>query len=312
MSDIVQGITLKDWLGFSVVGTLITVTGSFIALYAKEFMAVRSIERWKSREVLTAIYDRYRRPICAAGEELSGRCYTNAMKPRKWRETAGLDLLRTPLSDETPSALANNRFYRYKLLSDAYRLCCFLGWLELYRRDLGLINVNAKPEGQKLEEHIRHIRSALADGQMNYHERPEQWRDSLIFREEQRAIAHRMIASGSSIGLIDFGTFCEMADKELKGGDSDRWFTTAIHFFSNLRTERDFRLTRMKWLVVHLTALRQLLQPKSIPDEHIKGSESLKEELEKERSEAKAKKGPTARCERSGRSIAPIRRVPLP
>jgi hypothetical protein len=269
------------------VGSIVTVLGNLVALYLKDVLAVRSLERWKAKQALVAVYDRYRRPICMAGEELSGRCYELATNPSPWRETLGMELLWLASSNDNLSAKATPHYFRYKLLSDAYRLCCFLGWLELYRRDLGLLDAGAEEKNQALDECIRSIRRDLADGQINLHPDWDQWRDALIFREEQRAIGHRMIAPAPSTGLIDFGTFCEQLEQDADGASSSRWLVPAVRFFANIRHNQDFRRTRMKRLVVHLTALRQLLQPGSVSPAHVKGSEQLACELAAEKSALK-------------------------
>jgi hypothetical protein len=280
---IIFGIPLDALLGLTAVGSIVTVAGNFVALYLKEVLTARSHERWKAKQALVAVYDRYRRPICMAGEELSGRCYKLATTPQKWRETVGFELLR-PASSEDKFAAPNRHYFRYKLLSDAYRLCCFLGWLELYRRDLGLLDAGAEKKNQELDKCIKSIRSDLADGRHNRHPDKDHWLDILIFREEQRAIGHRMIAPAPSTGLIDFGTFCEVLEQDADGASSGQWFILSVRFFANIRENRDFRRTRMKRLVIHLTALRQLLQPGSIWPPHVEGSKQLANELAAEKS----------------------------
>lgn len=280
-------MTLKDWLGLTVLAALIGVIGSLIALYVKEFIANRSFEHWKALQSLEAVYDRYRRPICTAAEELSGRCYINAFRIEPWRIHIGVDYLSNSHIEDNKTAKVDSRFYRYKLLSDSYRLCCFFGWIELYRRDVGLMNVNKTEHGRRLEVCIKNIRSDVADGQRNYHQNWREWRDALIFREEQRAIAHRMISDAPAMGLIDFGTFCEIVAREIESKGADKWFLKAVEFFSNLSDDRDFRITRMKFLVLHLAELRELLQPGSVIEEHRKGNQSLRRDLENEMAEAR-------------------------
>ena len=277
------GLTWKDFWQLAILGSFVTVLGNLIAVYLKDVIAARSLERWKTRQALDAVYDRYRRPICMAAEELSGRCYTLAKAPEPWRKLVSLEDTRLASPNNVLGAEAGNPYYVYKILSDAYRLCCFLGWLELYRRDLGLMNVQSRQNGKALEDCIKSIRSDLADGQLNLHPDWIKWRDFLIFREEQRAIAYRMIAQSPSLGLIDYGTFCEMLGSDSAG----RWFTSAVQFFVEIGFDQDFRRTRMKLLVVHLTALRELLQPGSVWPPHLKGSKQFKGELEAERQTVK-------------------------
>jgi hypothetical protein len=185
-------LSWKELLALTVVGSFVTVLGNFITVYLKDVLAARSLERWKSKQSLDAVYDRYRRPICMAAEELSGRCYLLAKSCDEWRKSVGAVELSE--YDDQFTAEANQSYYRYRLLSDVYRLCCFFGWLELYRRDLGLIDVQRRNSCRLLESCIRNIRGDLAEGQLNFHHDWTNWKDYLIFREEQRAIAHRMIA----------------------------------------------------------------------------------------------------------------------
>jgi hypothetical protein len=276
-------LTWKDLLTLTVVGSFVTVLGNFIAVYLKDVLATRSLERWKAKQSLDAIYDRYRRPICTAAEELSGRCYVLAEAREEWRKSIGIEVVELPARDRPLRAEADQSFYRYRLLSDAYRLCCFLGWLELYRRDLGIVDVERRRSGKALEDCIRHIRGDLADGHLNFHPDRMNWSDFLIFREEQRAIAHRMLAQSPSGGLIDYGTFCETLQAEMKSDSTGRWFASAVQFFSKIGAGRDFRQTRMKLLVVHLAQLRELLQPGSVRPSHLKGVKQLEKEVDDER-----------------------------
>lgn len=272
------GINLKDFLALSVVGAIITTLGSFVALYLKEFIAVRSHERWKSEQALALIFDRYRRPLCSAARELSGRCYDFATNADWNEQNTTLNLLEKGETYTDRNAEEGDAYFRYKLLSNSYRLCCFLGWIELYRRDLGLIDTGSRDESRNLEKFIDYIRSDIADGQLNECDSLDEWKDVIIFREEQRAIAHRMISPDGS-ALIDFGTFCEIIDSNQAGQSSRRWLLLAVRFFADLGVDRDFRRTRMKRLNVHLNGLRTLLQPGSVRPDHIDGTAQLAAEL---------------------------------
>lgn len=272
-------MTWKDIGSLTVLGSIIVVLGNIVAIYLKDVFAVRSLEKWRTRQSLDSIFDRYRRPICLAAEELSGRCYILAENSEPWRKNFKYQDVKDVTNDHNFDASTSDSYFRYRILSDAYRLCCFLGWIELYRRELGLINVQNRKLGKMIEDCIKDIRSTLADGQLNFHFDWEKWKDYLIFREEQRAIAHRMIAQIPSLGLIDYGTFCE----SLTVGSSGRWFTSSVLFFVEINSDHDFRMTRMKLLVVHLTTLRELLQPGSVLPKHLEGSRRLKRELDAER-----------------------------
>lgn len=172
-----------------------------------------------------------------------------------------------------------SRYRRYRLISNAYRFCCFLGWIEMYRRDLGLLDAGRRQDNQALDVIIDQIRSDIADGQLNPSREKELWRDKLIFREEQRAIAHRMIKQDGQ-ELIDFGTFSEIVELDPDGQADARWFKLAVMFFADLQPDNDFRRERMKRLVVHLNSLQMLLRSESVPPDHIESTEQLANELE--------------------------------
>jgi hypothetical protein len=120
--------TWRDFLTLTVVGSFVTVLGNLIAVYLKDILAARSLERWKAKQSLDAIYDRYRRPIYMAAEELGGRCFLVATTAREytWRKSFGLKEVALAGQDGQRTAEANQSYYRYRVLSDAYRLCCFL------------------------------------------------------------------------------------------------------------------------------------------------------------------------------------------
>ena len=261
---------LSNILGFTVVAAFVTVAGNLLALYLKDYLGARSFERWKAEQSLIALYARYRKPIALAAKELGGRFYAIAIKHADGnRENVGLHMLQLKDPLRVGTAAADHHFLQYRFVSDAYRICCFLGWIELYRRDLGLLDAGAERQNNALEICLGSIRNVLADGDVNGRKDRAEYYDVLIFREEQRAIGHRMIASEPERGLIDFGTFCERLEKDPEGDADARWFVAAARFFSELRDVKDFRIIRMQLLVVHLTELRTLLVPNSVHSTHI-------------------------------------------
>jgi len=65
-----------------------------------------------------------------------------------------------------------------------------------------------------LEKCIEEIRSDLADGQLNQAENWLDWKDQLIFREEQRAIGEAMIIENDQNRLVmGYGNFCILFEK---------------------------------------------------------------------------------------------------
>ena len=89
-----------------------------------------------------------------------------------------------------------------------YRLCAFLGWIELYRQDTTYLEPDERSSG--VERAIYAIRSDLADRNLSKAKDRASWHDALIFREEQRAIGESMIVTvGQSRTLMGYAEFTE-------------------------------------------------------------------------------------------------------
>ncbi|OHT20240.1 hypothetical protein [Edaphosphingomonas haloaromaticamans] len=200
-------MTWQTLLGLSVLVAFVTTIGSLTALFLKEFVAATWLEGWKTRQTLIGAYRRYQMPIFRATEELSNRLYglSRENNDRDEREI-GFAVLRSPVVRE-PSAAANDHYIRYRFVSNVYRLCAFLGWVELYRRDIGMLNVEELDRNRWLDACLRNNQSVLADGWINQHDDWRDWRDCLVFREELRAIGHAMAAPGDGLCILDFGSF---------------------------------------------------------------------------------------------------------
>jgi hypothetical protein len=258
------GLAFSEVLKLTVIGSIVTVVGSLIALYLKEVLAVRSFERWKSRQTLLGVYRRYQLPIFLAAEELAGRLYGLARhdNDREIRKIE-IDILKKDIS-RAPHAMVSEHYFQYRFVSNVYRLCCFLGWIELYRRDIGTLDVDSLDRNHLLESCLGNVRSALADGWINQHPDNKDWRDCLIFREELRAIGHRMVRDGENLAVMDFGTFFEVLRNDPEGTGDARWFVQAALFYEALQRDKDFRMVRMRMLLVFLNDLMEVLQPGKI------------------------------------------------
>src|SRR5688500_2430493 len=65
-----------DWsqvLGFTVVGALVTTTGTLVGLFVKEVLLARSFEQWKMKQSLAQVSRKYREPIALSALELCNR-----------------------------------------------------------------------------------------------------------------------------------------------------------------------------------------------------------------------------------------------
>ncbi|HEY6817452.1 MAG TPA: hypothetical protein VI168_18100 [Croceibacterium sp.] len=253
-----------------------------MALYLKEVLAVRSFERWKSRQTLIGVYRRYQAPIFLAADELAGRVYGLARHDND-REIQEIQISILEKDFDRPAhCMVGDHYFQYRFVSNVYRFCSFLGWIELYRRDIGTLDVDSLDRNRLLESCLGNVRSALADGWVNQHDDIKDWRDCLFFREELRAIGYRMVCDGEQLALVDFGTFFETLRKDPKGTGDARWFVQAAHFYVGLERKKDFRMVRMRMLKVFLTDLMEVLQPGRIDRSQVETALELFASIERE------------------------------
>src|SRR5262245_16550496 len=174
------GLDLKTWLGLTVLGTVISTIGALFGIFLKDYVFTRSIERWKQRQALEQVYQKFRDPLLLAAHELAARTHEILQKyPTAYLREEVLALRPTKLIKNN---IEDAYFQRYRLVSTAYRLSAFLGWIELYRQEITFLHPGNKRRAKALEVAIGRVRSDLADGQINRAEDWQKWRDMLIFR----------------------------------------------------------------------------------------------------------------------------------
>ncbi len=256
----VFGLTAPQILGLSVIAALVTTVGNLLGTWLKEFLFVRSFERWKERRTLLSVYRKYRDPLLLAAQELRSRVAEIC-------EQYPAAYLRSSVLDQHPKQLEANLasdpyFQRYRLVSTVFRLCAFLGWLELYRQELTFLDTGRRAINERLEKGLEGIRGDLADGQLNEASDRREWSDRLIFREEQRAIGEKMIIGDSTrvvIGYAAFHALFERADAD----DELWWLRAARGFLLDPQETRDFRRQRLERMRDHLATTMALLAYRS-------------------------------------------------
>jgi hypothetical protein len=67
------GLDLKTWLGLAVVGSLVSTLGALVGIFLKDFFFSWSFERWKQRQTLDLLYQKYRDPLRLSARELTSR-----------------------------------------------------------------------------------------------------------------------------------------------------------------------------------------------------------------------------------------------
>jgi hypothetical protein len=251
------GLTALQLLGLSVIAALVTTVGSLFALVLREYFFVRSFERWKERRILLSLYRKYRDPIIFAGDELEKRVEFIC-------EFYPTNFLRADVLDTHPAQLEANSaddpyFKKYRLVSSVYRLCAFLGWLELYRQDITFLDTGGQRANRRLEERLDRVGNDMAEGRLNTADDWPRWRDRLIFTEEQRAIGEGMIASTTSARFVmGYGAFSMLFDKAASD-NSLWWLRVARNFLLDLDNVKDFRRERLNMLNEDLHATIALL-----------------------------------------------------
>jgi hypothetical protein len=253
-------LPLKDLFGLSVLGVILSSFGALVGIVIKDFLFVRSFENWKSKQSLVSVYRRYRDPILLSSIELLNRIREIIYQaPVNYLSS---DFIDCKVQKMTKNSSDDPYYLKYKLVSTIYRLCSFLGWIELYRQEVTFLDSGKNKDNKNIEKCIDKIRGDIADGHLNMADDWESWTDSLLFREEQRAIGEAMIiTSEGDKKLIGYGVFnqyllCQPGDLK------KHWFEVASNFILDLNVEdqnKDFRHIRCLRLINHLIDLIEIL-----------------------------------------------------
>jgi hypothetical protein len=254
------GLSAKEFLALAAVGAAITTAGNLLATILKEYFFARSLEAWRTQRALRAAFKKYRDPLILSFIELLNRL-------EEILYSSPVDFLDKTLLRHNPPHMAENSandlyYQKYKLVSTVYRLCACLGWLELYRRDVTFLDSGHHRINSDFERLVQHVRSCLADGHLNQATDWEDWDDSLIFREEQRAIGETMIDEKGNV--LGYSAFCE----KFQSDSSGRWISVATNFLLDLKGTRadkkDFRRARCMLLVKHGISLIECLDSRHV------------------------------------------------
>ncbi len=252
------GLDIKIWLGLSVLGATVSTVGALLGILLKEYFLTRSLEQWKQKQSLEQVYEKFRAPLMLAARELVSRTLEvlNHYPTVYLRKT----VLASSPEKQVENTIEDAYFQRYKLISTIYRISAFLGWIELYRQEITFLHSGNNKHAKVLEETVDRIRSDLADGQLNQSEDWQEWRDTLVFREELRAIGESLIEhQGDSRSVMGYGRYCECLESDTEN-DVKRWSPVLFNFYLDLEVNnKDFRQVRLERLFVHVTELVKLL-----------------------------------------------------
>jgi hypothetical protein len=252
-------LTVNQILGWTVLAAIVTTIGNLIATVLKEVLFTRSFEKWKAGQQLHQVYLKLRDPLLLATLELTNRT-------AEITSQSEVNFLEKSLLQSNPPSMTKNSaddpyYQRYKFVSTIFRLCSWLGWVELYRQEVAFLDSGHHRTNVEFEQHVEAIRSCLADGHLIDADDWEEWTDSLIFREEQRAIGESMI-DPIKHSVIGYGSFYEKFIAT--NNPSSPWIGVATNWLTDLKSVsdlelRDFRRARCLLLINHGVSLIRCL-----------------------------------------------------
>jgi hypothetical protein len=228
-----------------------------VASWLRDYVFVRSFEQWKERRALLAAYHRYRDPLLVASEELRRRIAEICEDyPPAWLQSAVLDHNPRALD----ANLATDRYYqRYRFTSTVFRLCAWLGWLELYRQDVTFLDAGQAEANKRLRDCLDEIRDDLSEGGLNTGSLEALRSDRLIFKEEQRAIGESMLIGGAPRTVMGYAAFARLFN-DADVADELWWIRVVKGFLADPESPQDFRRTRLQRVGDHLDQAIRLLR----------------------------------------------------
>jgi hypothetical protein len=261
----------QNYLGFTVIAAVVTTCGTILGLFIKDFLFVQYFETYRERKSLKAISQRYKDPILLTTTELVRRI--SELNNSYVDVSKGFTQLQLfNKAEKMQTSYANDPYFlKYKIVSTLYRFCALFGWLEMYRQDITFLNSHSKVESYRFIEIIGKIREAIADGQIIKEESDWQlWHDTLIFREELRAVGEGMIEiTNNQKAILGYGKFQLLID-DYEFSKKPIWLRPVISFFTDFKFDKDFRTKRFKTLFNNLKELVECLD-KDYYKEHVKG-----------------------------------------
>ncbi len=203
------------WWGPLVVGAVLTLGGSFASLLFTDRVAAR-----KARDDQERLYRRQKLQVGLAARaliEALARFRLDGTRPVA--DFLSRDYL--VAQPKQPSAFDRGAAYyrKYDLVSTVYRLCAFLGWMELYRIDPEFMS-GRPDERASFEAAFSRIRTILADeieaipsdGADAAPPAANSTGDGVILADDQRAIGERMLTEASDKiprAVVGYARFAE-------------------------------------------------------------------------------------------------------
>ena len=255
---------------------------AMVTLLAKDFLFARHIERFRAKIAIEATFDNYTQPVIVVAKELRTRLNQELKNwPVDYLAEEVLDLDAQDLQEPAES----DRYYRrYKATSTLYRLCAFLGWIELYRQDSLFTRAGHRSSRSRVADTVEGIKCVVGDWTLHDSQHRLAIQDQVIFREEQRAIGQSMIVrDGDGKSIMNYDRFtevlaCDSGEDALKRS----WIIRAGRLLWNPRDPSDdFRYCRIALLACLLVDLIENLDKQEVTEKERRGRERWWNQVER-------------------------------
>jgi hypothetical protein len=164
------------------------------------------LAQWKANKEQQQVYARQKKQLRWSALDLRGTL-ANLSKAEPF-PPAFLDeqLIYSQPPRPTSGSRSDPYYLKYDLVNTVYRLCAFLGWMELYRRDPSFLSGPFR-ERVKIEIGFDQIRRALAGSLTSGTARLAY---GFILEDDQRAIGEQMFGRRrEATSVIGYAQFCE-------------------------------------------------------------------------------------------------------
>lgn len=248
------GVEPKIWLTFSVLAAVISTLGTLLGIFLRDWLLAGSAERRAERRTIRKLIRDSSEPLILAGDDLVRRLeeinenYPPDYFVRRPTDAGGLIREKTAAIDP--------HFNRYKVRSTLYRFAAFLGWIECFRSQLSFVELAQSDFAKAFGKQLHQVTRWMSDGTLSPNWETD--RDCLIYREEIRAIGESMlIAHRDGFRVMGYAQFYAEMDAS---GRVATWVGVLDQFLGNLRSENDFRKTRLVKLQDQIEGMCDMLR----------------------------------------------------
>jgi len=288
----------------SVKVSLVSVTSLLLAIIGGstifDTLIQRILDRWKQKKDLSSLYRKYSAPLFRSSHELSFRLFNIIYDSRG--EFLAKTSFYTGSVERKSISRSDPYFLNYQSMSTLYRLCAFLGWIELYKKETTFLQPMNDRRTRSLELKISDILSDFADrtdgtatNWNTWYEKkrntfvdpstnsPPNWKsgnDFLIYREESRAIGESMIEiHQGERNIIGYARFIELLEQETIN-PTQKWSKVVIGFLEDFYFDpADLRYYRLVQLAIDLVDIAITIDRRAVDPRLIERQSEMRKRL---------------------------------